>query len=103
MLFTIKSWLYTLLNAFGAKPQAVPIEGILRENGCPFTTSSDKNVKQYYFKYQGGNFVATVMANGSDQCNVLIAFKGVKGMFDYHFARHLKKRNPGKIPEPSRF
>lgn len=76
MLFTIKSWLYTLLNAFGAKPQAVPIEGILRENGCPFTTSSDKNVKQYYFKYQGGNFVATVMANGSDQCNVLIAFRG---------------------------
>ena len=76
MLYTIKSWLYKLLNAFGAKPQAVPIEGILRQNGCQFTTSSDNNVKRYYFKYQAGNFVATVLADGSDQCNALIIFPG---------------------------
>ncbi len=76
MLYKIKSWLYILLNALGAKPQAVPIEDFLRKKGCPFTTSSDKGAKLYYFKYQGGNFVATVIADGSDQCNALIVFPG---------------------------
>ncbi len=76
MLYKIKSWLYIMLNALGAKPQAVPIEGILRQNGCQFNVTSDKDVKRYYFRYQGGNFVATVLANGSDQCNALVVFPG---------------------------
>lgn len=76
MVYRLKSLLYKSLNDLGGHPQAVTIEDFLHANNCTYhhNTSSDGKKEHYYFKYQGGNFIASVDLEETDNKHVLLIF-----------------------------
>ncbi len=86
MVYKLKSLLYRAINGIGGKPQAITLEDFLHSHGCTLSHVDDKN-DRYYFKYQGGNFIATVGMDNSDNPLISIiypAFASVPSKYVNH-------------------
>lgn len=79
MVYKLKSLIYKAISDIGGRPQAVAIEDFLHANNCTFhhSTSQEGNEENYFFKFQGGNFIASVNLKAAESNRLTITFPAI--------------------------
>ncbi len=91
MVYKLKSLIYRAISEIGGRPQAVAIEDFLHANNCTFhhTTANDGKEENYFFKFQGGNFIARVNLRAVESNRLLITFPAIVSVRMKHL-NHLR-------------